>query len=114
VKRIQYDFFLPASLVLLLISCARTVLDAPQSSGNWVLSPNDFVGDQRTPACAFTVGNVAYIGTVYNLAKNIRYSDLYSCDPTKGSNGSWTLLANAPANFTPRSNAVAFAIGTNG
>ncbi|MGC8751055.1 Kelch repeat-containing protein [Hydrotalea sp.] len=113
-KRIQYYFFLPASLVLLLISCARTVLDPTQSSGNWVLSPNDFVGDQRTAACAFTVGNVAYIGTGYNLAKNIRYSDLYSFDPTKGSNGSWTQLANAPNNFTPRSNAVAFAIGTNG
>lgn len=113
-KQLKYVFFLPASFILIFISCSRGVIDPTLSSGNWVLSSNDFVGDQRTAAVSFTVGNIAYIGTGYNLAKNIRYSDLYSFDPSKGTTGSWTQLANAPSNFTPRSNAVAFAIGSNG
>lgn len=109
-KQLKYFFFLPVSLVLILFSCKPNNPDPTTYSGNWISISNSFPGDQRNSAVCFTIGDTAYIGTGYNQTRNLRYSDLWSFNPTKG----WSQLNNAPAAFTPRSNAVAFAVGTNG
>jgi len=109
-KQLKYLFFLPISCVLIFLSsCGSSGVDA-LNSGNWIYLNNQFPGDQRNSAVSFVIGNTAYLGTGYSQARNIRYSDLYSFNPTSG----WSQLASAPAGFTPRSNAVGFSVGTNG
>jgi len=110
-KQLKYFFFLPVSLGLILLSCNKnSTPDPTTNSGNWVNISNSFPGDQRNSAVSFTVGDTAYIGTGYSQSRNIRYSDLWSFNPTKG----WAQLNSAPNTFTPRSNAAAFSVGSNG
>ena len=114
-KQFKYLFFLPISLVLILLACGKTPVNT-YTSGNWVYNSNGIPGANRTSAVSFVVGNKVYIGTGYNhtLVAN-RLSDFYSFDPTLGgAQGTWSQIATPPAAFTPRSNAIAFAIGTNG
>lgn len=114
-KQLKYLFFLPVSLVLIFLSCNSSSTNV-YSSGNWVYNSNGIPGANRSAAVCFVVGNRVYIGTGYNRTlTNNRLSDFYAFDPTVGGvGGSWFDVAQPPANFTPRSNAVAFAIGTNG
>jgi N-acetylneuraminic acid mutarotase len=114
-KQFKYLFFLPVSLVLILLSCGKTPVNV-YTSGNWVYNSNGIPGANRTAAVSFVVGNKVYIGTGYNhiLVAN-RLADFYSFDPTVGgASGTWNQIATPPIAFTPRSSAVAFAIGTNG
>jgi len=114
-KQFKYLFFLPVSLVLILLSCGKTAVNV-YTSGNWFYNSNSLLGANRTSAVSFVVGNKAYVGTGYNhtLVAN-RLADFFSFDPTLGGPlGDWEQIATPPAAFTPRSNAVAFAIGTNG
>ena len=64
-KRLKYYFFLPASIVLILISCAKTTSPSTDTSGNW-LKRSEFDGNARTEAASFVIGDTAYIGTGYD------------------------------------------------
>lgn len=127
-KYFKYLFFLPMSLVLIFFSCNSSSSDPTDSSGNWFSTGNDFPGDARSAAVVFVVGNTAYIGTGYNSTKAhydtygnsyYRYSDFWSYTPGSG----WSSQLATPGSgnpsdtsnyFTPRSNGVAFTIGTTG
>ncbi len=111
-KLIKYFFFLPASIVLLLLSCNHTVTNLLQS-GNWV-SRTESPGDGRTQAACFVVGDTAYIGTGYYGTYNIRLNDFWAF----ALNGGWYQVASTPTNTADsgngRNGAAAFAIGRNG
>lgn len=111
-KHLKYLFFLPASLVLILLSCGKTS-NNDYTDGNWVYNTNSIPGANRSGAVCFVVGKLAYIGTGYNvdLVQN-RLSDFYSYDPNNGEKGDWQQIATFPG--TPRSQASAFAIGNYG
>jgi hypothetical protein len=103
-KMIKYFFFLPASVVLLLLACNSSVTN-PLQEGNWITG-QESSANARYQAVSFVVGDKAYIGTGYD--GTTRYNDLWSCDST----GTWSILATMPG--TARNAAVAFAIGRNG
>jgi N-acetylneuraminic acid mutarotase len=114
-KQFKYLFFLPISLVLIFLSCGPATVNV-YTSGNWIYNSNGIPGANRSSAVSFVVGNKVYIGTGYNhtLVAN-RLADFYSFDPTVGGfQGTWSQISTPPPAFTPRSNAVAFAVGTNG
>jgi N-acetylneuraminic acid mutarotase len=66
----------------------------------------DFGGTPRAEAVSFVIGNLAYVGTGVD-ARNIRYNDLWSYNPS--GTGFWYQVATNSAS-TPRSSAVAFAV----
>ena len=107
-NRLKYYFFLPASLVLILISCAKssTTTDPTSSSGNWV-KRSEFEGNGRTEAVSFTIGDTAYIGTGFDGTN--RYTDFWAYDPVKNF---WLQRAQFPGKA--RNSATAFTVGTKG
>jgi N-acetylneuraminic acid mutarotase len=107
-KRLKYYFFLPASLVLTLLSCSKSnsTTSAEDSSGNWV-KRSEFEGNARTEAVSFTIGDTAYIGTGFDGTN--RYTDFWAYDPVKNF---WIQRAQFPG--VARNSAVGFAIGTKG
>ncbi len=107
-KRLKYFFFLPASVILLILACNKTSTN-PEQSGNWVNRP-DFDGYGRFQAVSFVIGDTAYVGTGYDGSTNTRYNDLWSFDTARA----WRVCAQMPAAATPRNGAVAFSIGRNG
>ncbi|HLK27594.1 MAG TPA: kelch repeat-containing protein [Puia sp.] len=106
----RFHIFLSAITVLIvtLSSCSKSSVN-PTQDGNWVYV-GDFGGTSRTEAISFVIGDKAYIGTGIDQLTT-RYSDLWSFDPTSNS---WYQVATAPADFTPRNSAVAFAVAGMG
>lgn len=109
-RNCKYFFLLPISIILCSVRCNPSPGPYPDGSGNWVAINNPLPADARNGAACFVVGDNAYISTGFNQTKNKKYADIWSFNPTNG----WTQMASAPVSFLPRSNAVAFAIGTNG
>ena len=113
-KLVKYLFFLPASVVLLLLACNSSSTN-PLTEGNWITSAESPANARYQPV-SFVIGNIAYIGTGYNSENNnLRYNDLWSVDST----GTWgQQLASMPQTHTDsapsRNGAVAFSIGRNG
>lgn len=111
-KRLKYFFFLPASVVLLILACNKTTTN-PLQSGNWVTRPESDA-NARYQAISFVVGDTAYIGTGYD--GQVRYNDLWSFDTTN----SWQYCPSMPSNSLTgdsapaRNGAVAFSIGRVG
>lgn len=106
-KQLKYYFFLPVSVVLILISCNKSdsTTDTSQS-GNWI-KRSEFEGNARTEAIAFTIGDTSYIGTGYDGTN--RYVDFWAYDPV---NNFWLQRAQFPG--TARNSAVGFSVGTKG
>ena len=111
-KLIKYFFFLPASVVLLILSCNKSTTNLLQS-GNWV-TRTESPGEVRYQGVSFVVGDTAYIGTGYDGTWNVRLNDLWSFDTAYA----WQQKASMPAasgdSAPARNGAVAFAIGRNG
>jgi len=107
-KRIKYFFFLPVSIVLIMVSCAKSpaVDDPSVDSGNWI-KRSEFEGNARTEAANFVIGDTAYIGTGYD--GSVRYTDFWAFDPVKNF---WIQKAQFPG--IARNSAVGFAVGTKG
>lgn len=107
-KRLKYYFLLPASVVLVLISCSKssTTTSDADTSGNWI-KRSEFEGNARTEAASFTIGDTAYIGTGFDGSN--RYTDFWAYDPVKNY---WTQRAQFPG--TARSSAVGFTVGSKG
>ncbi len=105
-KRLKYYFFLPASIVLILISCAKSTSTSTDTSGNW-LKRSEFDGNARTEAASFVIGDTAYIGTGYDGTN--RYVDFWAYDPVQNF---WTQHAQFPG--IARNSAVGFSVGTFG
>lgn len=92
-------------LVIILIFTSQLV--AAQTENFWVKKA-DFAGLKRERAIAFTIGQLAYVGTGVDTAE-IVYRDLWSYDPVADV---WAQLADNPGQ--PRRNAIAFSIGNYG
>ena len=110
-KQLKYLFFLPASIVLIAISCSPNNSAANGGStteGNWIRSA-EFSGNARTQAISFVIGDTAYVGTGFDGTN--RYNDLWSFDPVKMN---WQEKANLGDITNARSSAVAWSIGTKG
>ena len=106
-KRLKYYFFLPLSIVLIMISCAKTdTTVASDSSGNWI-KRSEFEGNARTEAVSFTIGDTSYIGTGYDGTN--RYTDFWAYDPVKNF---WIQRATFPG--VARNSAVGFNVGAKG
>lgn len=107
-KRLQYYFFLPASIVLVLLSCSKSSSSSSSSdtSGNWI-KRSEFEGNARTEAAAFTIGDTSYIGTGYDGSN--RYTDFWAYDPVKNY---WIQRAQFPG--VARNSAAGFSIGSKG
>ena len=105
-KRLKYYFFLPVSIVLILISCAKSTSPSTDTSGNW-LKRSEFDGNARTEAASFVIGDTAYIGTGYDGTN--RYVDFWAYDPVQNF---WTQHAQFPG--IARNSAVGFSVGTFG
>lgn len=106
-KRLQYYFFLPASLLMLFFSCSKSGdSDSSDTSGNW-LKRSEFEGNARTEAAGFTIGDTAYLGTGYDGTN--RYTDFWAYDPVKNY---WIQRAQFPG--VARNSATGFTVGNKG
>jgi len=106
-KHVKYYFFLPVSIVLILVSCAKSDSTvASDSSGNWI-KRSEFEGNARTEAVSFVIGDTAYIGTGYDGTN--RYVDFWAYDPIKNF---WIQRAQFPG--SARNSAVGFSVGAKG
>ncbi len=109
-KQLKYFFFLPASIILLVISCSK---DAGTTDlvGNWITRAS-LGGAARSEAVTFTIGDVAYVGTGYDGTD--RYYDFRSFNSDANNKfGSWTLLPLPPVALV-RSFGIAFSINGKG
>ncbi len=104
-KQLKYFFFLPASIVLLAISCSKSS-DSTELVGNWI-TRSQLNGDARFEASSFVIGDTAYIATGYNGTD--RYRDVWAY---RADNNTWTLKAT----FTgvARNSAVGFTVSGKG
>jgi len=92
-------------------SCKEPHL-SPTQIGNWLESA-EIRGVPRSNAVSFTIGDIAYVGTGYNSTVspgriNDRLNDFWSFNTDSG----WKQVQSLPA--PPRSNAVAFGLGSFG
>ena len=62
------------------------------TSQTWAKVNAPFPGTARSNAVAFSLNNKAYYGTGYD--GNVALSDFWEYDPTVGTNGTWTQLAD--------------------
>jgi hypothetical protein len=104
-KHLKYFFFLPASIVLLAISCSKGS-DSTDLVGNWV-TRSQLNGDARYEATSFTIGDTAYLATGYNGTD--RYRDVWAY---RADNNTWTLKATFGG--TARNSAVGFTVNGKG
>lgn len=104
-KQLKYFFFLPASIVLLAISCSKNT-DSTDLVGNWI-TQSQLQGDARYEAASFVIGDTAYITTGYNGTD--RYRDVWAY---RADNNSWTLNATFPG--AARNSAVGFTVSGKG
>jgi N-acetylneuraminic acid mutarotase len=95
---------LSISLFVISLSCK----DDPEPAlvGNWV-EQSDFEGVARSDAAAFSIGNIAYVGTGYDGEE--RLTDFWSYDAAKNS---WTQIADFPGQA--RNAAVGFSAAGKG
>ncbi len=66
-------------------------------------SVTSFPGTPRTNAVAFVINNIAYVGTGYDDNQNV-LSDFWQYDPSVGTGGTWTQIADfgySATNGTP-------------
>ncbi len=105
-KQLKYYFFLPVSVVLILVSCSKDSTSTDITSGNFI-KRSEFEGNARTEAVSFTIGDTSYIGTGYDGTN--RYVDFWAYDPVKNF---WIQRAQFPG--VARNSAVGFAVGTKG
>jgi hypothetical protein len=106
-KQVKYFFFLPASIVLILLSCNKNTTPTTDTSGNWVAS-SDYPGYARAQGVSFVINDTAYIGTGYNITLNQRYQDFFSLSP----NLVWSQVPLFPG--VGRNSAVAFTVNNKG
>ena len=104
-KHLKYFFFLPASLVLLAISCTKNT-ESTDLVGNWV-KQSQFEGDARYEAASFVIGDTAYIATGYNGTD--RYKDVWAY---RADVNQWQLKATFPG--AARNSAVGFSVNGKG
>ena len=104
-KQLKYFFFLPASVILLVISCAKKT-ESTDLVGNWI-TRSQLNGDARYEATSFVIGDTAYITTGYNGTD--RYKDMWAY---RADNNSWTLKAAFAG--VARNSAVGFAVSGKG
>ncbi|MBC7650128.1 MAG: galactose oxidase [Deinococcales bacterium] len=104
-KQLKYFFFLPASVILLAISCSKNT-ESTDLVGNWI-TRSQLNGDARYEAASFVIGDTAYIATGYNGTD--RYKDMWAY---RADNNSWTLKAAFAG--VARNSAVGFAISGKG
>ena len=118
-KRINITLF-ALMLLGILFSCTKASINYTQN-GNWV-GRATFPGSTMGFGVAFTIGDVAYVGTGINPQfPNQRLNTFFKYNPTPipnplpsptyydSTNGTWSKSAAFPG--SPRSNAVAFTIG---
>lgn len=105
-KQLKYFFFLPVSVVLILVSCSKSADSTDITSGNYV-KRSEFEGNARTEAVSFTIGDTSYIGTGYDGTN--RYTDFWAYDPIKNF---WIQRATFPG--IARSSAVGYSVGAKG
>ncbi|MFY7653311.1 MAG: Kelch repeat-containing protein [Chitinophagaceae bacterium] len=117
-KHLKYFFFLPASVILIAVSCTKsTTTTTTDQSGNWVKRA-DFGGVGRTEGISFVIGDTAYVGTGFDGF--FRYNDLWAFTPDLNSGrGSWSQRSSIPApagtnGVMGRNSAVAFTINNRG
>lgn len=87
-------------------ACTKSTTTDDDLIGNWKRS-DDFEGNARSEAIAFTVNNRAYVGT--GSTNTERFNDLWEYDTDRRY---WIQKASLPGNG--RSSAVAFSIGNKG
>ncbi len=104
-KHLKYFFFLPASIVLLAISCNKGS-SSTDLVGNWV-TQSQMNGDARYEASSFIIGDTAYIATGYNGTD--RYRDVWAY---RADNNQWTLKATFGG--VARNSAVGFSVSNKG
>ena len=105
-KQLKYFFFLPASVILLAISCAKNNQSPSDLVGNWI-TRSQLNGDARYEASSFVIGDTAYIATGYNGTD--RYKDVWAY---RADNNTWTLKATFPG--VARNSAVGFTVSGKG
>jgi len=88
---------------LIIISCDNS--DTISLQGNWIKQA-EFIGEPRTGAVCFTLGNEAYVGTGYHGEKCLRTFYKYNLQD------GWTKIAVFPGKA--RQEAVAFTINGKG
>jgi hypothetical protein len=104
-KQLKYFFFLPASIVLLAISCSKDS-SSTDLVGNWI-TRSQLNGDARFEATSFVIGDTAYIATGYNGTD--RYRDVWAY---RADNNTWTLKATFAG--AARNSAVGFTVSGKG
>lgn len=104
-KQLKYFFFLPASIVLLAISCSKST-ESTDLVGNWI-TRSQLNGDARYEATSFVIGDTAYITTGYNGTD--RYRDVWAY---RADNNTWTLKATFAG--VARNSAVGFTVSGKG
>ncbi len=104
-KQLKYFFFLPASVILLAISCSKGS-SSTDLVGNWV-TLSQLNGDARYKAASFVIGDTAYIATGYNGTD--RYKDMWAY---RADNNTWTLKATFAG--VARNSAVGFSVNGKG
>ena len=109
-KQLKYFFFLPASVILLAISCSKDS-GTTDLVGNWITRAS-LGGAARSEAVSFVIGNTAYVGTGYDGTD--RYYDLRAFSPDANNKfGSWSLMTLPPVALG-RNSAVAFVVNGKG
>jgi len=103
-KQLKYFFFLPASVILLAISCSKS--SDSDLVGNWV-TRSQLNGDARYEATSFVIGDTAYVATGYNGTD--RYRDVWAY---RADNNTWTLKATFGG--VARNSAVGFTVSGKG
>jgi len=76
--------------------------------GNWI-TLNDFIGDARYEAVAFSINEIGYVGSGYN--GDDRLKDFYAYDADRNN---WTMISTPPEQFAARTGAVAFSAAGKG
>lgn len=89
---------------IVVLLCASTFA---QTENYWTRKA-DYAGLKRERAVAFTVGNMAYVGTGVDTSETV-LKDFWAYEPI---NDVWTQIADLPG--SERRNAVAFSIGDYG
>jgi N-acetylneuraminic acid mutarotase len=105
-RKVTYYLFFTGSALFLLFACTKSS-SSTTLIGNWV-NRFDFAGVSRTEAVAFTVGDVAYIGTGYDGSNRLGDFWKYGVD-----NNTWVQVAGLNAGLE-RTSAVAFGTATKG
>ena len=105
-KHLKNLFFLCASIVLITISCSKSV--DTNTSGNWV-QKYQIGGWPRNGASSWVIGDTGYIVAGFNYTNDSCLSDLWQFDPNKNN---WSQKAYLPG--LARHSGVGFAIGLQG